>query len=639
MADNAFSRLLKVISLERRQGYRNKAVIGGMDKFASRWEPDARAESPDPLAVNEIVALLIGYPAVEDTAARERIIDQIVRRAKDAAPGLDAGADESTRMPPVAPPRKAPAAGPELAETPGPPAPPTPPAAGPELAEIAEPAPPAPAPVRAMPARSKPEGPPVAARPVPAGVAPGAERTEELPPQPSPRSVPRPAPAEAGLDAPITRLPGVGPALAAKLARLGVHTVRDLLYLLPYRYDDFSRLRTIDQLHYGEQVTIVANVWNVTSRLIGAERRLVNAEVGDGTGAMEMTWFNPFVERRLRPGQAYTFSGEVNSYRGRLLMRNPEFEPLDRSQIHTGRLVPIYPLTEGITVHWLRAIMSRAVESFAATAPDFLPAEVRQESGLLALGDALTQIHFPDNTETLSAAHRRLSFDEFLILQLGVLSQRQRFRRLPARPLRADPDTLAPFLASLPFTLTGAQGRALAVIADDLAGAQPMGRLLQGDVGSGKTAVAAAALWAAVANGAQGAIMAPTEILAEQHAHSFEAMFAGLTHPLAGRPVRVGLITGRLRRSEREALLADLASGQVDVAVGTHALIQEDVAFRDLAVVVVDEQHRFGVEQRAALRQRGGERESLGRPRAGPTAHARDERHPHPALAGPHHLR
>jgi ATP-dependent DNA helicase RecG len=700
--DSAFSRLLKIISLERKQGYRNKAVIGGLDKFASRWEADARAETPNATAVNEIVALLIGYPSVEDVAGRERIVEQIVRRAREAMPAEPAAGARSpvtlggkTAAPATAQPRPAetpPPMAPEprpergvepaisapvkpspvAAEAPPParpavaaaevPAPvplkpavaaaevPTPAPSKPAAVEVAEPA----APSRPLPALSKPDLPPTVARPTAApaetpaigrpatpltevlpaasaagGVAapsppaplapapaagrpPAPEAVEAAPPprsngtsQPGPRPRPRHPSPDAGLDAAVIRLPSIGPSYAEKLSRLGVHTVRDLLYLLPHRYDDFSALRTIDQLRWGEEVTVIGTIWNIKSRIIGDDRKLVVAVVGDGTAEMEMTWFNPYVERQLRPGRAYTFAGKIDSYRGRLMMRNPEFEPLDREQLSTGRLTPVYPLTEGITVHWLRAVINKALESFVAQMPDYLPPVIRADAGLLPLADALRQIHFPDNRDLLNAAHRRLSFDEFFLLQLGVLSARQRFRGQSARGLRADEATLAPFLAALPFTMTRAQHHALADILADLGGRQPMSRLLQGDVGSGKTAIAAAALWIAVANAAQGAIMAPTEILAEQHSRSFGALFAGLSHPLAGRPVRVALLTGSTPRAEREEALAALAAGDIDIAIGTHALIQNEVAFRDLAVAVVDEQHRFGVEQRAALRQKG----------------------------------
>jgi ATP-dependent DNA helicase RecG len=424
----------------------------------------------------------------------------------------------------------------------------------------------------------------------------------------APREAAGPRPRDAaGIHAPVTRLPGVGPHYAEKLARLGVRTILDLLYLLPTRYQDLSQLRTIDRLRWGETVTVIGTVWDIKRRLIGEERHLITALVGDGTGEIEATWFNPYVERRLRAGQAYMFSGKIDSYRGHFVMRNPEFEPLDRQQLHTGRVVPVYPLTEGITAHWLRELMSKAVEAWADAVPDILPADIRHQADLLPLAEALKQVHFPDNMSLAEAGRRRLSFDEFFLLQLAVLAMRQRFRSQPGRALRADDAILAPFLAALPFTMTAAQRRALAEIAADLTGDRPMSRLLQGDVGSGKTAVAAAALWVAVANGAQGAILAPTEILAEQHARSFGRMFAGLAHPLAGRPINIALFTGHTLRSrtEREVALADLAAGRIDIAVGTHALIQPDVVFHDLAVAVVDEQHRFGVEQRAALRSKG----------------------------------
>lgn len=780
--DNAFSRLAKVIGLERKQGYRNKAVIGGVDKFASRWEADARAETADQAAVTEIVALLIGYSAMTDSASRERIIEQVVRRLHDVSPGAAAGAAPGAEQAgaPATPARPAPPArGAAVAPSEAPaegagkpfarpmprqrpaesrplptrPAPNVPARPGPAAPEIAEPAPssggpaaaassaapepdlnleewglpsaptlaPAPAagpagplaeprvgeagktesaaepaqqaarpPIsKPAPARSKPERTPLAGQTPQAQPKPRPEQEPVLTPDPPPALAPDqlvardaddlsapgqegqedhrddeggqgdyggpgdqgyqdhegyvdnggnegyegnerelasapdwapsrqlraagggaegapPQPGSRGLDAPVTRLPGVGPSFAEKLAKIGVQSVRDLLYLLPRRYDDFSALRTIDKLRYGEEVTVIGTIWDVKSRTIGENRKLTTAVVGDGTGELQVTWFNPFVERQLHIGHAFVFSGTIDNFRGRLVMSNPEFETLDREQVSTGRLVPVYPLTAGLSGRWLRKIMNLAVNQWAAAMPDFLPERIRKSADLLSRSAALAQIHFPDSHDSLAAAHRRLSFDEFLVLQLGVLSNRQRFRGTPARTLCADENVLAPFLNSLPFSLTGAQRQALAEIAADLTQTQPMGRLLQGDVGSGKTAVAAAALWAAVADGAQGAIMAPTEILAEQHARSLEKMFAGLARPGTDHPVRIGLLTGRQRKAERDETLAALAAGEIDIAVGTHALIQDEVTFRDLALAVVDEQHRFGVEQRAALRQKG----------------------------------
>jgi ATP-dependent DNA helicase RecG len=614
--DNAISRLLKVLALEKKQGHRNKAVIGGLDKFVSRWEPAARAEVGNQAAMDEIVSLLLGYPAIEDTAMRARILDQVIRRASEIEATSAAGAPTPEPAPAPAqpdraeaPPMPIPVAAPgESARPEKPrerdtlvPAPSKP--FQPAPAEMRA-APPAPADVRlaAEPVVARPSRPPAERAPEPAD-----RPLREAPPpvREAPAPPPRPPAPTLGLDAPVIRLPAIGPSYAQKLAKLGVHTVRDLLYLLPYRYDDFSRLRTIDRLKWGEEVTVIGTVWDLKSRTIGEDRRLVTAVVGDGTGEMQMTWFNPYVERQLHTGHAYAFSGKVDSYRHVPVIRNPQFEPLDRNQLSTGRLAPVYPLTEGISIQWLRGVIKRTVDSFAAEAPDFLPEGVRTGAGLLPLFEALTQIHFPDNRQRLEAAHRRLSFDEFLVLQLGVLAARRRFRGTAARALRCESAAVAAFVSALPFELTAAQRRALEHICGDLAQAAPMSRLLQGDVGSGKTAVAAAALWLAVADGAQGAIMAPTEILAEQHARSFGRLFENLRHPAADRPVRVVLLTGAMRAGDRAEALATLAAGDADIAIGTHALIQGDVAFRELAVAVVDEQHRFGVEQRAALRQKG----------------------------------
>ncbi len=583
--ESVLTRLLKILALEKKQGYRNKAVIGGLDKFVSRWETDARAELGNVEGVDKIVALLLGYAVIEEPAARERIIGEVERCADELG-------SRQNQM--------------KAAATPPAPQPPPP---TPAITETA-PRPQA----EAATEKLRPKGPetfgPAPSKPVttPPIEPPPAPPVESQAPAPDAdrllTQVPRPALPGTGLDAAITRLPGVGPSYAQKLNKLGVRTVRDLLFLLPRRYEDYSNLRTIAQLQWGEEVTVIGTVWDIKSRPIGEERRLVTARVGDGTGEMEMTWFNAFVERQLRRGHAYAFSGKVDSYRGVPTMRHPTFEPLDRSLVSTGRLVPVYPLTEGLSALWLRRLMDRTLKTWANELPDFLPEALRHEYRLMPLAQALTQIHFPDSRESLAAAHRRLSFDEFLLLQLGFLTARQRFRSTMAAPLPADDATEKAFLSALPFALTDAQRRALSQIAADLRKDRPMSRLLQGDVGSGKTAVAAAALWFAVADGKQGAIMAPTEILAEQHARSFGRLFAQLRHPLKGRPVQVVLLTGSLRAAERREALAAIASGEADIVVGTHALIQREVTFRNLALAVVDEQHRFGVEQRAALRQR-----------------------------------
>jgi ATP-dependent DNA helicase RecG len=591
--------------------------------------------------------LLLGYAVVEEHAARERILDLIVRRAQSLGDhtgehDLQEAQAPVAPMPPPLPPVQKPAA----------PAEPLPegerskeragaePAAAAGRAEPEWPASERPAAERTPPERVEPLVPktskpisqahpdtrpsvqklpelqPAAPRVEPAPEPPTEPREQaRVEPRAEPRPEPRPEPraeprapqrrAGPGLDAPVIRLPGVGPAFAQKLAKLDVETVRDLLYLLPFRYNDLSQLRTIDRLKVGEEVTVIGTVWEVRSRDIGNDRKVVTARVGDGTGELQVTWFNPWIEKQLRVGQAYSFGGKIESYRSSLTMRSPEFEPLDRGMLSTGRLSPVYPLTEGLSVRWLRGVIKQVLDEWGDELPDPLPADLRENYDLMTLPRAISQIHFPDNHDQLAAAHRRLSFDEFLVLQLGVLAARERFQGIPSKPLNTEPALLEPFLAALPFELTAAQRRALSEISADLACAKPMGRLLQGDVGSGKTAVAAAALWLAVANGSQGAIMAPTEILAEQHARSFGRLFAGLATPGSGVPVRVVLLTGSQSASEREEAVAAIAGGEAHIVIGTHALIQKGVEFQDLAVTVVDEQHRFGVEQRAALRQKG----------------------------------
>lgn len=427
---------------------------------------------------------------------------------------------------------------------------------------------------------------------------------EPRPSPPAPPAPSRPVPTEepSGLNAPLTAVRGVGPRQAERLARLGLHTVRDLLYFFPRRYDDFSSLKPINRLEYGEEVTVVAQVWEAGTRQTRGGSTLFKAILSDGTGFIEATWFNqPYLAERIRPGQQIVVSGKVDEFLGHLCLTSPEWEPLQRELLHTGRLVPVYPLTEGVSKRWVREMVKRTIDFWAARLPDHLPPLVRQEHRLLDLSAALQQIHFPDSTESLQKARYRLAFDELFVFQLGLLRQRYLWRSAPGRPLRVDQALLQAFVGNLPFELTSAQQRALEHIVADLASPHPMNRLLQGDVGSGKTVVAAAAMAMAVAAGAQASLMAPTEILAEQHFATLNQLFA----QIPGRRPQVCLLTGSVTGTQRDAVYAGLADGSVEIVVGTHALIQGGVAFRDLALVVIDEQHRFGVRQRAALRQKG----------------------------------
>jgi ATP-dependent DNA helicase RecG len=442
-----------------------------------------------------------------------------------------------------------------------------------------------------------------AVRPAPATPVPDPLRLG--PKRPTPPSGPRATPVgTASLSASINRLPGVGPRHSALLGKMGVHTVGDLLWLLPRRYNDFSAMKPIHQLRQGEEITILANLWDLkVRRLPGRDTAIVTGILSDSTATIEATWFNQWVTKQLRSGQTYVFSGKVDSYLGRLVLRHPEFEEPDQELLHTGRMVPVYPLTKGITERWLRTLQKNVVDEWGRRVHDHLPDAVLRRTGLLPLSEALEQMHFPAGKEKLAAARRRLAFDEFFLIQIGVLRQRREYSGLPALSLPLEPGIQDAFEQALPFQFTGAQMRASRAILNDLASNRPMSRLLQGDVGSGKTAVAANAMWAAITNGAQAAMMAPTEILAEQHWRSLTHLFEKLD--VQGRPARVALLTGSQKSAERAEALQALASGEVDIAVGTHALIQEGVTFRNLGLAIIDEQHRFGVRQRASLRRKG----------------------------------
>ena len=401
-----------------------------------------------------------------------------------------------------------------------------------------------------------------------------------------------------GLDASVTRLQTVGPAHAKKLAKLGVYTVKDLLYLFPRRYDDYSQLKNVNELFYGEEVTLLLTVCEAKTRDTHRGITVTNVLLADPTGTISATFFNqPFLQQQFKSGRRIVISGRVDRDLGHLTFKRPEWEPLSKELLHTARVVPVYPLTEGLTNRWVRRLIYSVVEFWAPRLTDPLPAAIRETENLCDLSTALQEIHFPSSVEKMQQARRRLAFEEFLWIQLGVLRQRRKWRDVPGKALRVEPDFVANFRALLPFQLTGAQQRCLDEILRDVQQTTPMSRLLQGDVGSGKTVVAAAAMLAAVANGSQATVLAPTEILAEQHYRTLSNLF--------GDKVRVLLLTGSLKNKEKEEFRAQLAAGEIDVAVGTHALIQANVDFKNLTLAVIDEQHRFGVEQRATIRAKG----------------------------------
>ena len=415
----------------------------------------------------------------------------------------------------------------------------------------------------------------------------------------------------------VGRVRGVGERKRAALSEVGVETVLDLLTTYPRRWVDRTNEARVSDLVVGEEALVIVTVRSVTKRTTRNRRSMVTAIVGDGSGRMTVVFFNqPWRERQLQPGATVALFGKADTYRGGLQMSNPVVDLIgDR----TGRIVPIYPQSEKAQLStweiggWVENALAQARPRGIA---DPVPASIRTSYGVIERGAALRSIHAPETMAEVATARRRLAFDELLRVQLVLVVRKRAYERESRgiRHLVAPPNggesLVARFHSSLPFPLTGAQLRAIGEIDRDLAGPHPMHRLLQGDVGSGKTVVAVTALLTAVQGGHQGALMAPTEVLAEQHAAAVRSMLASVTVPDPGslfgdRPLRIELLSNRVTGSERRDILAGLADGSVDLAIGTHALIQEGVEFASLGVVVVDEQHRFGVEQRAALRAKG----------------------------------
>jgi ATP-dependent DNA helicase RecG len=405
-----------------------------------------------------------------------------------------------------------------------------------------------------------------------------------------------------GLGTPLQYLKGVGPQRAALLARKDLHTVEDALFFVPLRHEDRTRLTPFRALQPGQTHTCSGVIVGVSPPPPGRPRAPFTVMLRDDSGYATASWFGAsYLARVFKRGQRLVLHGKVTRYRGAIVLQHPDYEIVeadDDDRLHTGRLVPVYSTTEGLSQRALRRLIWTIVEQFAGEVTEPLPEPVRARRRLVDLPTAIRAIHFPPSETALAAARRRLAFDDFLLLQLGLAILRARAVR--GRGVALDPPghLAGRLLAALPYRLTPAQERVWGEIRRDMAAPFPMHRLLQGDVGSGKTIVAALAVLTAIEAGYQAAVMAPTEILAEQHCLTLRQLLDPLGVP-------VTLLTSSLRAREREARRAAVASGAAPCVVGTHALVQEGVGFRRLGLAVIDEQHRFGVEQRARLRAKG----------------------------------
>jgi ATP-dependent DNA helicase RecG len=409
-------------------------------------------------------------------------------------------------------------------------------------------------------------------------------------------------PGRTGLDTPLQFLKGVGPQRAALLAKKGLATVGDALFHVPLRHEDRTRLRPLASLVPGDKATVAATIGGVSPPPPGRGGRMpYEAMIRDASGHMVAAWFGRgYLARTLKRGMSVMLHGDVAIRRGRLTLTVDEFEIPDGDdddRLHTGRLVPIYSTTEGLSQQVLRRLMWTLVQAHVLDVPEMLPETLRSRRQLPGLADALRQAHFPDTEKARAAAYRRLAYDDFLLLQAGLAILRARVTRTRGIAMNPPGAMVTRLRGALPFALTRAQDRVWDDIRRDMAAPYPMHRLLQGDVGSGKTIVAALAVVTAVEAGYQAAVMAPTEILAEQHYGTFRR----LLEPLG---LEVALMTSALKSKERAARRADLASGRIACVIGTHALVEQGVEFHKLGLAVVDEQHRFGVNQRLRLREK-----------------------------------
>ena len=395
----------------------------------------------------------------------------------------------------------------------------------------------------------------------------------------------------------VQYIKGIGEQRAKSLQKLGITNLRELISYFPRAYEDRRAYQRIADLTPGENACVRAVV--ATEPKLSHIRKgldLVKLRVVDESAALDLTYFNQsYLKSAFHVGEEYVFYGKAEGNLLRKQMTNPLFEPEGANRI-TGRIVPIYPLTAGVSQNVLSNAVRQGLDACADDLTDFLPEDVRKEYQLCHVRYAYENVHFPADDEALAVARRRLVFEELYLLTLGLRLLRE--RRSAVTGQKCEAVDLAPFYDALPFTLTGAQQRAIADATRDMCADRPMNRLVQGDVGSGKTMVAAAAIWFAAQNGMQSALMAPTEILAEQHYKTIAPL-------LEGFGVRCALLTAATTAKTRRSILEQLASGEITLAIGTHALLSPDVVYQRLGLVVTDEQHRFGVDQRAALGAKG----------------------------------
>ncbi len=596
---SALETLIKILKLERDQGAQNTAVVGGLSRYAATWQEQAREQARRPrhqILVDEIVDTLAEYDAITAQETRIETINYLLDRVVDRQ-----------KAPPMYRKRLA------------------------ELEARAESRADAPARRRSRPPRRDHVDRRSGRQPRRGGHerfhaydsasydedftrGPSQQRLD-IPPMPSLDRPPRHARAGQSLDqqlalldelnAPTTDVKGIGRKYAELLLQLGLSTIGDLLYSTPRDYVDYTKLLSISELVAGETANVIATVERIRTVAGRPGKNDLIVKVSDTTASMSVRFFSqPFLAAKLRAGMQLLLRGKVRFFRDMAQMANPEWEELDLDNLRQAGIAPVYRMTKGLRPRLFRRTMKALTSDWATRIPDPLPLALLERNDLADLGWAIQQAHFPAGPDHLCHAKRRLAFDRLLMLHLALLSRRRAWQAHPGPRLTVDDDFVKRFIQDVfPFELTDAQKRAIDDISADLAGPLPMNRLLQGDVGSGKTAVALIALAIAWANGKQSTLMAPTGVLAEQHFRALQEAIARLS---GDNSPRIALLTSATKTAEREAIYREVADGGLDIVVGTHALIQAGLEFRDLAVAVIDEQQRFGVEQRSRLRGKGG---------------------------------
>jgi ATP-dependent DNA helicase RecG len=395
-------------------------------------------------------------------------------------------------------------------------------------------------------------------------------------------------------------LKGVGPKRSEILGKLGIHTIHDMLHYFPRDYKDRTRIQKISEARIGAEITIQARILAINNRMARNRKYILEAFVTDETGTIAATWFNqPFLMNKFHVGDNLFLHGKVGAYKY-LQLLSPEYEVIqdDETNIKEGGIIPVYPLTERISQTQFRKIMKEAVHHFADRIEELLPQGILVKNQLLPLDKAIREIHFPETFNTLKRAKTRLVYDELLTLEMAMALRRSGIKEETGIAFKVGPNVDTHIRKLIPFALTNAQERVIREITTDMRSNKPMNRLLQGDVGSGKTVVAIYAILVAIANGYQAAFMAPTEILSEQH---FQTIQKYLQHS----HVRMHLLTGSTNSKHKKDALEQIRNGQIDLVIGTHALIEETVQFKKLGLVVIDEQHKFGVIQRLKLKEKG----------------------------------